>query len=180
MERIRPGTRNPLTQLITGDERLCKLAKAWHIGDMIQLPQLQNKLLDMFREVYVQHLKTHTRVPPQAEPFAYLAMYLGTFSKIERFLIDFYAGLSRFGGEFTDEELEHFPYGIAIALKHRRDRFVIQGWLGDLIANNSDYCHITCSEHVNHLPLQVALPYAQRSNSTVTSTPSLSGRTRRA
>ncbi|CAE7199406.1 hypothetical protein CFE70_007881 [Pyrenophora teres f. teres 0-1] len=172
LERIRSGTRNPLAQLTTGNDMLCKLAKAWHIANMLQLPQLQNKLVDTFRETYMHHLKSHTRLRVEPEPFVYLATYLGTFSKIEKFIIDFYTGLSRFGGEFTEEELEPLPRGIATTLRHRRERFVAQGFLGDLIASNNECFDVTGSEYILHLPLQVALPYVQPSTSSIASAPS--------
>ena len=48
--------RNPLERLIGSSDMMLKLAKAWHIADMLDLISLQNKLVDTYRGLYLRLL----------------------------------------------------------------------------------------------------------------------------
>jgi len=142
-----------------------KLAKAWHIADMLQLPQLQNKLVATFRETYLHQLKYHIRIRVELEPFEYLKNHMGTHTSIEKFIIEFYAGLAQFGGDFSAEELEPLSCGLAASLKQRREQFVAQKSTRDLIANHIECFNMTGSEDRQRLPFQVVLPTVETLNS---------------
>jgi len=161
LARLRIGTQNPLAKLAIGSDMMHKLAKAWHIADMLQLPQLQNKLVATFREIYLHHLKSQIRIRVELESFEYLKNHLGTHTSIEKFIIEFYAGLAQFGGDFSAEELEPLPRGLAALLKQRREQFVAQKFTRDLIASRIECFNMTGSENTQRHPFQVVMPAVQ-------------------
>lgn len=118
--KMRPVASNPFEKLIGSSDMMLKLTKAWHLGHMLGLPQMQNKLIDTFSACYRQFLETRMRMPLSPEPFEYLRDHLGYYTICEKFMILFYAGLARHGGEFRSEELEQLPKDIAKELQYQR------------------------------------------------------------
>ena len=97
------GASGSLSNLASGEQSLLNFAKAWHVLDMLRMPELQNKLLKIYRKYYLKCVKrVRNRLqlselkPLALEPFAYLRDNLGYHSKAEKFLIDFHAGLMRY------------------------------------------------------------------------------------
>lgn len=156
--RLRPNIRNPLTQLTGGCDRMLKLAKAWHLADMLDDVRLQNKLIDVYRILYLELLNANTRVPLDYEAFIYLESHLGTHTKMEKFMIDFFAGLSRYTGEFSAQELLPFRPDVSRALKVRRAQLVVQGSFVDLIATGNTCFNVIKSDATTHSSLQVTKP----------------------
>ncbi|KAF7680645.1 hypothetical protein GT037_002296 [Alternaria burnsii] len=113
---------------------MLKLAKAWHLADMLDDMQLQNKLIDVYRILYLELLNANTKIPLDYEAFVYLEFNLGTHTKMEKFMIDFFAGLSRYTGDFSAQELLPLRPDVSRALKLRRAQLVVQGRFVDLIA----------------------------------------------
>ncbi|CAO2654624.1 Nn.00g113570.m01.CDS01 [Neocucurbitaria sp. VM-36] len=115
--------RNPLQQLIGSSDQMLKFVKAWHLGDMLDLIVLQNEIVDTFSTFYEKLLRDRVRMPLCHEPFEYLRDHIGNHTKAEIFLIDFYAGLARYGGLFRAEELRQIPKDICQTLRQRRVYF---------------------------------------------------------
>jgi hypothetical protein len=137
LANMRPSARHPLQKLIGGSDMMLRLVKAWHLAEMLELPNLQNKLIDMFTTAYRQFLKSHIRMPLDAEPFRYLRTYMFNHTRCEKFLVDFYAGLSRHSGTFRPDELANIPEDIAPYLELRRSEIAAQGLMGDRIAQGN-------------------------------------------
>jgi hypothetical protein len=156
--QLRRNVRDPLTQLTSGCDRMLKLAKAWHLADMLDDMRLQNKLIDAYRVLYLELLNAHTRIPLDHEPFLYLESHLGTHTKIEKFVIDFFAGLARYTGGFSTEELLPFRHDVAQALKVRHAQLVVRGKSGDLIATGNTCFNVTKLDATRHTPLHVIKP----------------------
>ncbi|RMZ72495.1 hypothetical protein GMOD_00007489 [Pyrenophora seminiperda CCB06] len=170
LQRLRRNTfqrsaQNPLERLAAGGDPMLKLAKAWHIADMLLLRPLQNKLVGMYRVIYLEHLKSRTQVRLEPELFEYLKDYMGMHTMIEKFIIDFHAGLVRLEGVFSAEALKPLPSDIATSLKRRRDHLVAMGPDADLIAKDSDEFIITGKEATQRHPLQVIKPSALQPSS---------------
>jgi hypothetical protein len=153
-------SRNPLERLIGGSDMMLRLAKAWHIADMLDLMSLQNKLVDTYRALYLRLLNSRTRMPLDREPFLYLAAHVATFSKIETFMIDFYAGLGRNRGELRVDELQALPEDIAREIKYRRARLAVQGNIGDRIVIGSDCFKVRKLNDNKYTTLHVVAPIA--------------------
>jgi hypothetical protein len=139
ISKLRPLARCPLEKLIGGSDMMLKLAKAWHLAAMLHLPQMQNKLVDVFSACYRHFIEARIRVPLFREPFSYLRDHMGYYSKCEKFIIDFYAGLARRTVEFKSEELKHLPGDIARVLQERRAILAVRGIQGDRVARG-DSC----------------------------------------
>ncbi|KAI4664035.1 uncharacterized protein J4E79_003535 [Alternaria viburni] len=120
IRRLRPSAKNPLKQLTGSCDTMLKLAKAWCLADMIDDVRLQNKLVDTYRAFYLELLDAQAQIPLEHEPFLYLENHIGTHTKIEKFMIDFFAGLTRDTGDFSAEELLPFRHDVAQSLKLRR------------------------------------------------------------
>jgi hypothetical protein len=162
--------RNPLERLVSGNDMMLKLAKAWHIAEMLDLIPLQNKLLDTYRGLYLKLMNSRTRMPLDREPFIYVGGRMGAHTKIEDFLIEFYAGLARFSEEFRPEELQTLPKHVALALKHHRARFV-HGNVGDRILTNDNCFRVTKSNSHKVTTLHVVAPISVPPNTIMTSSP---------
>jgi hypothetical protein len=167
--------RNPLERLIGGSDTMLKLAKAWHIADMLDLIALQNKLVDTYRAFYLKLLNTRTRMPLDREPFAYLINRAGAHTICENFLVDFYAGLARHGEELRPEELQALPEHVGLAIKHQRARLVVQGKLNDkIVLNHSCFKVNKVNEH-KITKLHVIAPISIPQNTDITSSPARCG-----
>jgi hypothetical protein len=135
--KMRPLARCPLEELIGGSDMMLKLAKAWHLAAMLHLPQMQNKLIDVFSACYRQFVEARIRVPLCREPFNYLRDHMGHYSKCEKFMVEFYAGLARHTGEFRSGELKHLPDDIARVLQQRRGVLAVRGIQSDRVARGN-------------------------------------------
>lgn len=166
LNRLRWISHNPLTKLALGTGMILRLVKAWHIAHMLDNIVLQNKLVDTFREAYLHCLESSNRISIESEPFMYLQDHLGTHTKIEKFIIDFYAGVARIGDDFSDEELQPLSQDIARTLKHRRTQLVVRGSTDDLIANHDDCFNVNVLDQTIRSQLQVVRPYVHASVST--------------
>lgn len=140
---------------------MLKLAKAWHIAHMLQLVHLQNKLVATFSATYRHHIKSWTQVRVEPEAFQYLEDHLGTHTKIEKFIIDFYAGLARYRAGFSAQELEPLPRDVAAWLRRRREQLAAHDSVGDPILNNDNCYDVTGEETTRHHSLQVINPVLQ-------------------
>ncbi|KAF1841277.1 uncharacterized protein K460DRAFT_399091 [Cucurbitaria berberidis CBS 394.84] len=154
--KMRPYGQNPLEQLVGGSDQMLKLVKAWHLAEMLNLPHLQNKLIDTFRVLYAGLLKSRIRMPLCPEPFVYLRNHMSYHTKVEKFLVDFYAGLARFGEDFRAEEFQAIPKDIAQHLRHRRAYLVKQGRYGDRIARGDSDFNVSKSDDTQRTMLQVS------------------------
>jgi hypothetical protein len=175
LRQLRPSARNPLTQLTGGCDKMLKLAKAWHLADMLDDMGIQNKLVDTYRIIYLELLRAHTVIPLDHTPFVYLESHLGTHTRIEKFIIDFYAGLARHTGEFTVEELLPFRHDIAQALKVRRAQLMVQGVSGDMIATGNTCFNVSKADTTRHAALHVIKPTRVPSSTDLNSLPSQRG-----
>ncbi|KAI4650341.1 hypothetical protein J4E93_002697 [Alternaria ventricosa] len=137
LRRLRPSAKTPLKQLTGSCDAMLKLAKAWHLADMLDDVRLQNKLVDTYRAFYLELLDAHAQIPLEHEPFRYLEDHIGTHTKIEKFMIDFFAGLTRHTGDFSAEELLPFRHDVAQSLKLRRAQLVVLRLSDDLIATGN-------------------------------------------
>jgi hypothetical protein len=155
---LRPSARSPLTQLTGSSGKMLKLAKAWHLADMLDDMQLQNKLVDTYRVLYLELLNAREKIPLEHEPFVYLQDSIGTHTKIEKFIIDFFAGLTRYTCDFSAEELLPFRHDIAQSLKLRRAQLVVQKRSGDMIASGSTCFHVSKLDKTRHATLHVIIP----------------------
>lgn len=90
---------------------------------------MQNKLIDTFSACYRQFLETRMRMRLSPEPFDYLRDHLGYYTKCEKSLINFHAGLTRHGTDFKIREFEQLPEG-----KH--------AW--------HPWVHLPCSKYYNY------------------------------
>jgi hypothetical protein len=165
--------RNPLERLIGGSDTMLKLAKAWHIADMLDLIALQNKLVDTYRVLYLKLLNTCTRMPLDREPFAYLINRAGAHTICEDFLVDFYAGLAPHGEEFQPEELQALPEHVGLAIKHQHAR--LQGTLGDKIMLNHSCFKVNKVNEHKITKLHVIAPISIPPNTDITSSPTRRG-----
>jgi hypothetical protein len=75
--RFQLSAQNSLNKLTDGDDMLLNLAKAWHLGAMLDLASMQNKLIDTFTTHYRRLLECGERMTPCREPFEYLRNHMG-------------------------------------------------------------------------------------------------------
>jgi hypothetical protein len=158
LQRLRRDARNPLTQLTGSCDMMLNLAKAWHLADMIDDVRLQNKLVDTYRTFYLELLHARAKPPLEHEPFKYLEDHIGTHTKIEKFMIDFFAGLSRFTGDFSAAELLPFRPDVAQALKLRRAHLVVLRSSEDMIATGSTCFNVSRADDTTHATLHIVMP----------------------
>ncbi|KAH7395001.1 hypothetical protein DE146DRAFT_737171 [Phaeosphaeria sp. MPI-PUGE-AT-0046c] len=160
LAQMRLGARNPLEQLVGGTDPMLNLAKAWHLGQMLHLLQMQNNLIDIFSVIYRQLLNTRAQMKPSSEPFRYLRDHVGYFTKCEKFLIDFYAGLATNREAFEVKELESLPYEIASALRSRRAYILIHQGREDRILQGNKCFKVSPTDNTRRVSLQVVSPSA--------------------
>ncbi|KAF1919685.1 hypothetical protein BDU57DRAFT_512900 [Ampelomyces quisqualis] len=164
-------SRNPFDDLIGGSDMMLKLVKAWHLGQMLKLPQMQNKLIDTFSACYRQFLEVRMRMPLSQEAFNYLRVHTGYYTRCEKFLIDFHAGLACHGGAFRTEELEQLPRDIADELQRRYEDLTARRIVGDRIAHGDNYFKVSGADNTLRATLQVLPPSLPTRTSTVSSQP---------
>lgn len=158
---IRLGKRNPLIQMIGGADPMLTLAKAWHIGHMLDLLEMQNELIEMFSNIYRRLLTNREQMRPDPAPFSYVRNHVGNFTRCEKFLIDFYAGLATYRGPFGFEELECLPEEIASALCLRRSSILMnQSGKDRILQGRLGYFKVSSFDCTRYSGLQVARPSA--------------------
>jgi hypothetical protein len=170
-ENMRPVAVNPFRKLVGGSDMMLKLVKAWHLAHMLELPHVQNKLIDTSSTCYRHFLETHTRIPLSPEPFRYLRDHLGYYTNCEKFLIDFHAGIARNGADFNPAEIEQLLDDIARELRHRRADMLVRGILGDRIAQGDNSFKVSDSDNTLRVSLQILAPVASSSRSSPAARP---------
>lgn len=106
----RRGAPSPFNKLTGGNKMMLDLVKAWHLGEMLGLPAMQNELIETFSARYRHMLRGHACMSVSPEPFKYLRDNMGNWTKCEAFVIDFLAGLASNGDEILIERvLGNFP-----------------------------------------------------------------------
>ncbi|KAF2829561.1 hypothetical protein CC86DRAFT_465149 [Ophiobolus disseminans] len=156
--RLRLVSRNPFEKLIGSSDMMLKLAKAWHLRNMLELPQMQNRLIDTFSACYRQFLEGRMRMPLCREPFEYLRDHMGYHTKCEKFLIEFYAGLARHGEDFRPEDLVGLPKDIVKELQYTRSDISVRRILGDRIAQGNFCFKVGKNDNTQRFKLQVLSP----------------------
>jgi hypothetical protein len=137
---LRPFAKNPFDQLLGGSDEIVDLVKAWHLAYMLDLPRMQNRVMDTLITCYKQSLKSGIRRSLCYDPWHHLRKFIGNHQKCERFLFDFYAGLSVYGEDFRPEELEQLPPDIANKLQTRRACMAVDKRLVDRVKKrHADY-----------------------------------------
>lgn len=92
------------------------------------------------------------------EPFIYLRSHVGNHTKVENFIIEFYAGLARYDGMFGAVNVAGIPEDISRHLQHRQMELASQNLLGDNIVNDLDRFKVTRSDYTRRSVLQVLPP----------------------
>ncbi|KAH7061935.1 hypothetical protein BKA63DRAFT_191915 [Paraphoma chrysanthemicola] len=146
---------NPLEKLVGSSDMMLKLAKSWHLAGILEIPEMQNKIIDIFSACYKRFLGARQRMPLSREPFEYLRNHIGYYTKCEKFLIDFHAGLARHGGPFLVERLRELPEDIAQELQHRREEFMSSGQFTDYIFQGSPRFKVGKTDKTLQAELQV-------------------------
>jgi hypothetical protein len=116
---LRRLQRNPLAKLATGSNMALNVAKAWHLAQMLELPRMQNKLIDTFSSCFRLLLEAPTHTPFSPEPFEYLRTHTGYYTNCEKFIVEFYAGLASHREPLCPKDLASLPGDIAQELQHR-------------------------------------------------------------
>lgn len=154
-EKLRITSRNPLEKLVGSSDMMLKFAKAWHLADALDLPQMQNKLIEIFSTCYSHFLQKGIRVPLCPEPFNYLRNLIGYYTKGEKFIIDFIAGLSQCSGGFSAEELRTLPVDVAQEVQLRRANLVTSGMFYDRIARGDPCFKVTKYDRNQQIRLHI-------------------------
>jgi hypothetical protein len=175
LRRLQANARNPLTQLTSSSGMMLNLAKAWHLADMLDDVRLQNKLIDTYRTFYLKLLHARAKPPLEHEPFKYLEDHIGTHTKIEKFMIDFFAGLIRFSGDFSAAELLPFRPDVVQALKLRRAQLVVLRSSEDMIATGSICFNVSRADDTRHTTLHIVMPTRVPSSTDLSSSSSQRG-----
>jgi hypothetical protein len=153
---LQSGLYSSLGHLVNGSNMLLNLAMAWHLAHMLELPRLQNQLIDTFSVCYRRFTYRYIQIPLCAKPFQYLREHMGSHTKCEKFLVDFYAGLANSGRSFRREELMHLPQDIARELQARRIDLIVSFTASDRILRSRQNCfHITFPDNTQRVTLQV-------------------------
>ena len=158
LARLQLNTRYPLQQLVGSNDTMLKLVKAWHLAEMLDLPRLQNDLIDVYRVLYIECRASRAQIPLCKEPFQYLRDRMRYHTKIEKFLVDFYAGLSRFASDFRAEDLQRLPSDMSQYIRLRRAQIVAQPSYADSIIVG-DLCYkVSKADKIQRTTLQVLPP----------------------
>ncbi|KAF9694723.1 hypothetical protein EKO04_007246 [Ascochyta lentis] len=152
-----------LQELISGKGALLNFAKAWHVGNMLEMHGLQNKLLEIYRVHYLQCLKDHVHLPVDPEPFTYLRDNIGNHTMAERFLVDFHAGLMQTESRFEPKDLGLLPNDIVINMRDRwkelsgqvRKDSLLSELRSDRIAAGSSNYKVSKDDATLHSAMQV-------------------------
>ncbi|KAJ4989107.1 hypothetical protein SVAN01_05369 [Stagonosporopsis vannaccii] len=113
-----------LQELTLSDNPLLTFAKAWHIGDRLRMPDLQNAITKVYSTYYAECLNDSfslTTPPGPIGPriFAYLRDNIGNHTKAERFLIEVYASLAKNHAKLKRSEHRLIPTDIALLSRDR-------------------------------------------------------------
>src|SRR5690242_3003091 len=113
-----------LQELTLTDNPLLTFSKAWHIGDMLQMPDLQNAITKIYSNYYTKCLDNDLNLsaPPEpisSQPFTYLRDNIGNHTKAEHFLVDFHAGLAKNHPKLKRSEHKLLPTDIARLIRDR-------------------------------------------------------------
>jgi hypothetical protein len=84
---------------------------------------------------------------------------LGYHSRCEKFLVDFYAGLAHYSGEFRSKELKELPEDIARELQLTRTIIVFYPWNDRVIPGDSCF-KVSSYDNTRPVTLQVSMPRA--------------------
>jgi hypothetical protein len=158
MARLQPVLHGPLGNLVSGSNIMLKLAKAWHLAHMLELPRMQNKLIDTFSIYYRQSVYRGILIPLCKKPFKYLRDHMGSYTRCEKFLIDFHAGLTRNGRGYSSEELEQLPRDIARELEARRADMLVRHTASDRIRRGENCFYVSYTDDTRRVALQVLPP----------------------
>ncbi|PSN62277.1 hypothetical protein BS50DRAFT_680521 [Corynespora cassiicola Philippines] len=167
-DKMRASTPNPLERLLSGsgNDQLLNFVKGWHIAHGLGLIDLQNRIVDMYRELYQQYLHDRLYIVPTPEVFEYLHDRVGHHSPAEKFLIDFYGGLYRYCDPSAVKELLPLPDEIAQPIIERWESTAQLGASADRIVRNSLRFKMDKSDRiVRHGTLAVVPPTESRSAS---------------
>ncbi|KAF3044909.1 hypothetical protein E8E11_003662 [Didymella keratinophila] len=160
------------SNLASGKQSLLKFAKTWHVLDMLRMPELQNKLLEIYRRYYLKCLKRVRHqlqplesTPLDSEPYVYLRNNLGNHSKAEKFLVDFHAGLMRYQRQLRLSDLSLLPPDIRDLITDRwlqlcgraRKDSHQSHFNHDRIAAGNPCYKVTQNEAIEHSVFQIQL-----------------------
>jgi hypothetical protein len=108
-----------LEELTIHEDPLLNFAKAWHVGNMLRMPGLQNRLLQVYRVYYKECLQGQLRPVMKPAAFNYLMKNFGSGTKAEKFIIDFHAGLMQNDPKLKRNEFGMLPHNIQANIKTR-------------------------------------------------------------
>ncbi|KAF1993205.1 hypothetical protein P154DRAFT_583028 [Amniculicola lignicola CBS 123094] len=127
-----------LDRLIQGPQILLSFAKAWHIARVLELSEVLNRLIDIFRQEYIRLLHNELQIEADGEPFIELRNYIGLYTAAEKFLVDFHAGIWRREKDVS-ERLERMPPDIGRHIEEQWKCLVDSDGAQDRILHVSDY-----------------------------------------
>lgn len=153
--KLQLNTRSPFEKLIGSSDTMLKLAKAWHLGEMLDLPQMQNRLIVTFSAYYRRFLEIHMRMPLSREPFEHLRNNMGYHTRCEKFMIEFYAGLARHGDDFRKKDLAGMSEDLVKEIRYMRNNISAQRILGDRIAQGDTCFKVSKDDNTQRVPLRV-------------------------
>ncbi|KAJ4301767.1 hypothetical protein N0V90_003861 [Kalmusia sp. IMI 367209] len=120
--------------LLEDDDALLCFAKTWSLGHELELPDLQNKLVDVYSQFYAKLLTSRERnhIMPSAEAFAWIRDHIANHTPAEKFLVDFVAGMRRlYDGTSSDTILDQdiagyieMRWGLIADLGDKADRIL--------------------------------------------------------
>ena len=113
------STSGQLRELTIHEHSLLNFAKAWHVGDMLRMPGLKNRLIQVFRAFYMRCLQTQRRPTMRPEAFIYIRRHLGKGSKAERFIVDFLAGLMQRDPNLKRNDFRLLHRSVQVAIRDR-------------------------------------------------------------
>lgn len=143
--------------IVLGEDVMLKFAKTWQLAHELDLPELQNKLIDIFRVFYPQLRQDKIILAPSAAAFTWLRDTVGHHSRAEKFLVDFYAGLHVDDKRFTRLKVSHLPDDVAKFIFERRE-FLVWNKKDDRILNGSSEFKVHKNEPNVRLGIQVVAP----------------------
>jgi hypothetical protein len=168
-----PYRTNVFDDLTGGDDPILNLVKAWHLGYMLDLPKMQNQVIETLRAYYDKCLKSAFPVPLCKEPFNHLRCYIGWRTKCERLLFDFYVSLAVYKKCYCAEELAQLLKDIALELQQRRARLAVDKRLAKCIQKSKAEYYVTAGDdwlpatlHIlpPRLPSQPPVPMSRSSS----------------
>ncbi|KAF2121341.1 hypothetical protein BDV96DRAFT_594551 [Lophiotrema nucula] len=154
-----------LERLTARPDTMMAFAQAWHLAKAIGLPNIQDKLIGVFRNKYCQLLQDRVPIQPNQEPIAYLRDHVGYHTPAEKFIVDFYAGLCRWTDDISGQ-----TQGLSTdTAKHITDRW------DTIMRTNGTNDRITAGSHSfqakpnslldNKWTLRITTPSSSRPNS---------------